>query len=214
MSLSHDDADGQRDLQALVAIGDQYEQEAAPPDTDGSLRDLHQRAAQDLSAADDDASEQESRKPSVLVVDDSEAICQMIAVKLQLEGFNVVGVAADGRKAVGLVGRFTPFSLSCMAILTSRLISASFGNSASDVMRPNCPIASCFPRPSIDSLISGCQNPKAQCCLNADMLQNMPRYMKWGKLHFIVSSTSGQEAWIILRMRFKIGWAKSADFPM
>jgi DNA-binding NarL/FixJ family response regulator len=32
----------------------------------------------------------------------------MIAVKLQLEGFNVVGVAADGRKAVGLVGRELP----------------------------------------------------------------------------------------------------------
>ena len=48
--FSHDDADGQRDLQALVAIGDHYEQEAAPPDTDGSLRDLHQKAAQNLSS--------------------------------------------------------------------------------------------------------------------------------------------------------------------
>ena len=53
------------------------------------------------SAPDDGTSEQESRKPSVLVVDDDEAIRQLIAVNLQFEGFNVVGVAADGRKAVG-----------------------------------------------------------------------------------------------------------------
>src|SRR5258708_7087804 len=81
--------------------------DAAPPDTDGSLRDL-QRATQGLSAAASDASdasERESRKPSVLIVDDDETICQLIAINLQLDGFNVVGVAADGRKAVGLVGR-------------------------------------------------------------------------------------------------------------
>ena len=58
------------------------------------------------------------------------------------------------------------------------------------------------------------QNPKAQCSLNAAMLHNRPLYWKWGKLHFIVSSASGQAACTTSRRCARIGRAKSADFAM
>src|SRR5579872_4575142 len=58
------------------------------------------------------------------------------------------------------------------------------------------------------------QKPKTACCLNAAMLQSIPWYMKCGKLHFIVSSTSGHAAWIVSRSPVRIGFAKSAAFAM
>jgi hypothetical protein len=40
-----------KDLQALLAVGDRYEQEAMPPDTDDSLQQLHHRADRESSGA-------------------------------------------------------------------------------------------------------------------------------------------------------------------
>ena len=58
------------------------------------------------------------------------------------------------------------------------------------------------------------QKPNAQCALNDAMLQSIPLYMKCGKLHFMVSSTSGQAACTTARKCSRIGCAKSADLAM
>src|SRR5918999_110961 len=92
----------------------------------------------------------------------------------------------------------------------------SSGRSAILVMRPNCPAAS--PSLSVAPCRSAStvpfQKPKAQWLLKAAMLASMPLYKKWGALHFIASSTSGQPACTTLRRCRRIGWAKSAALAM
>jgi DNA-binding NarL/FixJ family response regulator len=132
----HGGPDDEQDLNGLLAIGDRYEQNARPSDTDASLQDLHLRASPTVTtglepeaesadsrnkrAADParvvTAIEAEPRKPTVLVVDDDEVISQLISVNLQLDGFDVVGVAAHGRQAIELVRQKRP-SLVTMNIM-------------------------------------------------------------------------------------------------
>lgn len=137
----HGGPDDQRDLNALLAIGDHYEQNATPPDTDACLRDLHLRAsatattglepeakpagncdpstAEPAQASATDAVsaiETEQRKPTVLVVEDDEIICQLIAINLTRDGFDVVGTAANGRQAIEIVRQERP-SLVTMDIM-------------------------------------------------------------------------------------------------
>lgn len=137
----HGGPDDQRDLNALLAIGDRYEQDATPPDTDACLRDLHLRASATATTglepearpagnwhagseeparvpAIDAASaiEAEPRKPTVLVVDDDEVICQLIMISLKLDGFDVVGIAGNGRQAIEMVRQERP-SLVTMDIM-------------------------------------------------------------------------------------------------
>jgi len=124
----HGGPGNERDLNGLLAIGDRYEQDARPPDTDMSLQDLHLKASATVTTglepeakpADSrntptadparaaSAVEAEARKPTVLVVDDDPVISQLISVNLQLDGFDVVGIAAHGRQAIELVRQKRP----------------------------------------------------------------------------------------------------------
>ncbi len=81
-------------------------------------------------------------------------------------------------------------------------------------MRPKLPIASSAAAPLPSTTRAPFQKPNVQCCLNDAMLHSIPLYMKWGKLHFIVSSTSGQAPCTTWRRWVRIGLAKSADLAM
>ena len=58
------------------------------------------------------------------------------------------------------------------------------------------------------------QKMSAQCFLNAGMAIKIPLCSKNGEFHLSVSVTSGHFAWMSLRRRLRIGFAKSADLAM
>ena len=47
-------------------------------------------------------------RPTLLIVDDHEAFCRSARTLLELEGFEVVGVAADGRSGLAAVAALRP----------------------------------------------------------------------------------------------------------
>jgi DNA-binding NarL/FixJ family response regulator len=47
-------------------------------------------------------------RPTLLIVDDHEAFCRSARTLLEFEGFEVVGVAADGRSALAAVEALRP----------------------------------------------------------------------------------------------------------
>ena len=67
------------------------------------------------------------------------------------------------------------------------------------MIRPNCPIAVSTDPSPFSTMSEPFQKPNAQCSLNEAMLHSRPLYSKWGKLHFMVSTTSGQAPWMVSR---------------
>ena len=88
-----------------------------------------------------------------------------------------------------------PISVSSIASLIAALSCGFEGRSEILVIFPkeNMEFFSMFLVSTFMVFISfSSQNPKAQCCLNADIEQRiLPLYIKLGKLHFQPSSTSG-----------------------
>src|SRR5450830_1161293 len=146
-------------------------------------------------------------------------------LKLVLPALNVFSPAAFAANAAlkksgtfsgGLAERVrngcAPSSLSLTACLTCAMSSSRDGKSATVAILPKWFIPSLGSAPG--NIRAPFQKPKEQWALNADIPHSMPLYSKWGRLHFIVSLTSGQAAWMVSRRVVRMGWAKAGAAAM
>src|SRR6185436_12505824 len=112
----------------------------------------------------------------------------------------------------GFAARFTVFffgaSARVAASFTMATISRCDGRSSIDVILRN----------GFTSTLAGLrpvQNTHPQCCLNAAVMQRMPRSSTYaGTPHLIVSSTKGCPLCTAARICFRIGFAKSFALAM